>query len=338
MGEQPQFILANLETGQEIPVTDTVRIGRAPQNALVLADEKASWFHATLWLQQQQLYVRDEGSTNGTWVAGIRISEPTPLPVGTQLQLGNTVLEAQRQTPTAIPAVKEADPIVRRTSRPWIPFAIVGSVLLLMLGALLIRSEDENSGLLPTVTSSPEAILLTTSVPSPTLASVFPLTPTVDMSSRPNPTSTPPLAPRIPTVGLLYPAPELAEPGDGASHQGTPGPLLSWVSQGTLSGDEYYRLIIDYPHHGQNWREVGWVQTTSWRPPDYLLSLLSGPNDCRWSVQVMQVTEKDAIGNPTAGRPISPSSETWTFVWTEEATSVSNPTSPLPTPDPNPRP
>jgi hypothetical protein len=188
------------------------------------------------------------------------------------------------------------------------------------------------------VTSSSEAVVLATSVSSPTLTLVPPLTPTVTTTSTPARAATPLLVSETPTGGLIYSAPELVSPEDGASHRGIPGPVLSWVSQGALSGDEYYRIVIDYPHHGEDWREVGWVQTSSWLPPDYLLSLLSGPNDCRWSVQVMQVTERDAVGQPVSGRPVSPSSKTWTFIWREDKPTAPNHTSPLATPDSNPRP
>ena len=42
------------------------------------------------------LWVEDAGSTNGTLVNGKRISQPTKLRKGDRMQVGETVLEAQR--------------------------------------------------------------------------------------------------------------------------------------------------------------------------------------------------------------------------------------------------
>lgn len=40
--------------------------------------------------------IEDLGSTNGTTVAGRTISEPTPLAPGTEVRIGQTVLELRR--------------------------------------------------------------------------------------------------------------------------------------------------------------------------------------------------------------------------------------------------
>ncbi len=44
---------------------------------------------ATLWIE-------DVGSTNGTYVNGERIAQPVKLVKGDRVQLGETVLEAER--------------------------------------------------------------------------------------------------------------------------------------------------------------------------------------------------------------------------------------------------
>ncbi len=58
-----------------------LRIGRTPDNAIRLADDAVSRHHATVWAQGEQVFVRDEGTTNGTLLRGQRIPTQTPQPV-----------------------------------------------------------------------------------------------------------------------------------------------------------------------------------------------------------------------------------------------------------------
>lgn len=68
-----------------------VRVGRDPgQCPITLNEPRVSGLHATLKFEGGQLYVRDEGSNNGTHVAGSRIPAGTWTPVanGTALKFG----------------------------------------------------------------------------------------------------------------------------------------------------------------------------------------------------------------------------------------------------------
>jgi EAL domain-containing protein (putative c-di-GMP-specific phosphodiesterase class I) len=67
------------------------QIGRLPNLTLCLPDRGISKLHAELVLQGRKLSVRDLGSTNGTFVNGRRISDPTPLSHGDLLQLATIV-------------------------------------------------------------------------------------------------------------------------------------------------------------------------------------------------------------------------------------------------------
>jgi len=53
-----------------------VNIGRAPINDLVLTDDQISWHHAVLWAEGGRLWVKDLGSTNGTFVGDARVTSP----------------------------------------------------------------------------------------------------------------------------------------------------------------------------------------------------------------------------------------------------------------------
>jgi pSer/pThr/pTyr-binding forkhead associated (FHA) protein len=68
-----------------------VRVGRDPGRcAITLAEPRISGVHATLKFEGGHLWVRDETSNNGTYVAGTRIPPGTwtVVAVGAQLRFG----------------------------------------------------------------------------------------------------------------------------------------------------------------------------------------------------------------------------------------------------------
>ena len=83
--------------GTIVPLgTSSVLIGRAPGCTLVLDDDYSSSRHARIFPQGGQWFVEDLGSTNGTYVADQRVEAPTPVPTGTPVRVGQSVLELQR--------------------------------------------------------------------------------------------------------------------------------------------------------------------------------------------------------------------------------------------------
>lgn len=87
-----QFTLAGHGARFEC-TTGACQLGSHPSNDVVLNDEKASRFHCEVRLEGQRATVRDLGSTNGTFVDGVRVKEAylkqgSTLTVGTTLQIG----------------------------------------------------------------------------------------------------------------------------------------------------------------------------------------------------------------------------------------------------------
>lgn len=76
--------------------TSSVLIGRAPSCTLVVDDDTASGRHARIFPHDGGWYVEDLGSTNGTWVGSSRVSDPVPVPLGTPVRVGQTILELRR--------------------------------------------------------------------------------------------------------------------------------------------------------------------------------------------------------------------------------------------------
>jgi putative peptide zinc metalloprotease protein len=86
-----------LADGTRLPLVDSVTIGRAPGNAVRLADPSVSRFHARIVVDGEAL-VEDAGSSHGTWLDGHRISGRRTLRDGTRLRIGDAELlvEARR--------------------------------------------------------------------------------------------------------------------------------------------------------------------------------------------------------------------------------------------------
>ena len=70
-------------------------IGRATGCHVSVPDDTfASTMHARVFDQDGAVYVEDLGSTNGTYLNGMRLAAPAMLRPGDQLQVGNTVMDA----------------------------------------------------------------------------------------------------------------------------------------------------------------------------------------------------------------------------------------------------
>jgi hypothetical protein len=72
------------------------RVGRKPDNDIVLENPGISSYHCEITLQEDQVLVHDLRSTNGTFIEGERlVQEPVPVAPGQTLQLGQlkTVLQ-----------------------------------------------------------------------------------------------------------------------------------------------------------------------------------------------------------------------------------------------------
>jgi len=74
----------------------TLLVGRGADNDIPLDDDFASARHARLEPRRDGVWVSDAGSTNGTIVNGKRIERAVKLRRGDRVQLGETLLEADR--------------------------------------------------------------------------------------------------------------------------------------------------------------------------------------------------------------------------------------------------
>ena len=73
-----------------------ILIGRGADAAIVLDDDYVSTRHARIASSGEQWFVEDLGSTNGTYIGSVRISQPTAIAVGTRVRIGKTILELRK--------------------------------------------------------------------------------------------------------------------------------------------------------------------------------------------------------------------------------------------------
>lgn len=86
----PTLVLRNPDgSTQDVEVVGTLTIGRADENDLVLVEGGVSRSHARLTAQGDGLVVEDLGSSNGTFVDGMKVEGPTPVAGKAVLALGS---------------------------------------------------------------------------------------------------------------------------------------------------------------------------------------------------------------------------------------------------------
>jgi DNA-binding winged helix-turn-helix (wHTH) protein len=98
---------------QSLPLTDGEHIaGRDPDCSLVIDATTVSRRHARITVDSGTATIEDLGSTNGTHVNETRISAPTRLVPGSEVTLGDEVLQVRGRT-SSEPTVK-VDPVKSR--------------------------------------------------------------------------------------------------------------------------------------------------------------------------------------------------------------------------------
>jgi pSer/pThr/pTyr-binding forkhead associated (FHA) protein len=83
--------------GMAIDLPDEqLTIGRSSESGLVIRDDYTSTHHARLMLWNDQWVVQDLDSTNGTYLDGVRVTLPTPIPPNVPVTIGTTTFELRR--------------------------------------------------------------------------------------------------------------------------------------------------------------------------------------------------------------------------------------------------
>ncbi|MGL5826563.1 MAG: FHA domain-containing protein FhaB/FipA [Nocardioides sp.] len=91
------LVIQGSNTGATASLAEApILIGRGSDAAIQLDDDYVSTRHARIAAAGDQWFVEDLGSTNGTYLGGSRISQPTTLTIGAQVRIGRTILELRK--------------------------------------------------------------------------------------------------------------------------------------------------------------------------------------------------------------------------------------------------
>jgi pSer/pThr/pTyr-binding forkhead associated (FHA) protein len=91
------LVVEGSNAGERADLADApILIGRGVDAAIRLDDDYVSTRHARIAASGDQWFVEDLGSTNGTYIGTVRLSQPTTLTLGTQVRIGKTILELRK--------------------------------------------------------------------------------------------------------------------------------------------------------------------------------------------------------------------------------------------------
>ena len=102
-----------LADATRVPVVAEMTIGRAPGASLVLSDPSVSRVHARV---SADAVLEDAGSSHGTLLDGVRVTEPLPLRDGAKIRLGDAELRVERRREPPRPGARSSSSRARRRS------------------------------------------------------------------------------------------------------------------------------------------------------------------------------------------------------------------------------
>ncbi len=89
-------ITQGAQQGLSVPIAPVINLGRTADSTILLEDDYASSRHAQLTQQNAETWlVTDLQSTNGTYLNGKLVTEPTPMTVDDILRIGRTMMRLE---------------------------------------------------------------------------------------------------------------------------------------------------------------------------------------------------------------------------------------------------
>ena len=75
---------------------EELTFGRTEDCEIPLEDTYVSARHARIFQKEGAWFVEDLGSTNGTYLNRVKVTNPSPLAVGDEVRIGKTIVEVRR--------------------------------------------------------------------------------------------------------------------------------------------------------------------------------------------------------------------------------------------------
>lgn len=158
----PWFLIDS--TGYRYPIGATgLSLGRTADNDVVLPDDEASRHHATIQIKDDQAWLFDRDSSNGTYLNDTRLSQPRQLAPGDRLRIGRAVMRVDYvSSPPLVPADTSPQTAASPHASPWpavIAGALVGVAGLLLVYLAFVRPIMQRSAATaPTTVANPYAL------------------------------------------------------------------------------------------------------------------------------------------------------------------------------------
>ena len=83
------------QRGRSYELLDELTVGRAAGCHIALDDRFVSQLHARMFRRDDQCFLEDLGSTNGTFLNDVKVTSPALLTKGDHVRIGNVVMELQ---------------------------------------------------------------------------------------------------------------------------------------------------------------------------------------------------------------------------------------------------
>ena len=111
-------VIAGADAGKRVEIADTpITIGRDARQTLVFDDTQLSRLHACVSLVNGEVVAEDLKSTNGTFLDGVRMTEPVTLREGQVVRMGGQLLTYERRSRRDIDRAEELDRELQRANK-----------------------------------------------------------------------------------------------------------------------------------------------------------------------------------------------------------------------------
>jgi pSer/pThr/pTyr-binding forkhead associated (FHA) protein len=88
-------VIAGPGMGDAVPLSGEIVLGRAADATMDLSDDFASGHHARMYTDDKGWIIADLGSTNGTYINGVKIVRPTRVGPQDVIRIGRTQLRLE---------------------------------------------------------------------------------------------------------------------------------------------------------------------------------------------------------------------------------------------------
>jgi FHA domain len=97
-----------LPDGSRVPIRTPLTIGRGAEATVRIGDQTVSRLHAKIELGPAGPMIEDAGSSFGTMVSGVKLTDPTPLQAGAQIRLGDVLITVEGEGNAAVQSAAAA--------------------------------------------------------------------------------------------------------------------------------------------------------------------------------------------------------------------------------------